>query len=435
MTGMNKMDKLASNGWIVFRLPYGQKKTPPKGFTGKKAITGEYINEMVKTEVSLYNEKTNNIGIRMPMNVVGIDVDDSSTLSGRAIRDLTQGSYRITSTDGYERYTAYYRLPEGVTSESLKNLPNEVDLISHSHRYSVIGGHPSGREYKILDMDNNEIDTLPDWNDLDLLPTGVMDLMGRTDKAIKAPISVQKTERAQLDHNAIEMANTACERSTKVYNKGVEVMSSSVSRHNGFLNAIKALNSENQKGHSIGILVRLLFDLFISMSDNDRTNEAMRMIEGLDWVDSPCTDCDTSMGVFNYGIMNDAEMENDEVINEVWIRIADKNIVFPTSNHKKAFEKKVSKNMMLDRIAKSKNRVKAEENYIKNQIVEGKTEVHNSTLRTTIEDMSVTEEDRKIAIMISFGYDRKDITREVGISNPTLKKRLKAMGERYESNR
>lgn len=434
MTNMNKIEKMASNGWIVFRLPYGQKKTPPKGFTGKKAITGDAIESMMKSELALYNEKNNNIGIRMPMDVVGIDVDDSSTLSGRAVRDLTQGSYRITSTDGYERYTAYYRLPEGVSSDALRNLPDEVDLITHNHRYSVIGGHPSGRQYRILDKDNNEIESLPDWADLDTLPTGVMNIMKREDKALKSPISVQKSNKAQCDTSGIEMAHTACERSTKVYNKGLEVMASSVSRHNGFLNAVKALNAENQKGHSIGVLVKLLTDLFVSMSGEDRTDEAMRMVEGLGWIDSPCTDCDNSMGRFDYGIMNDAEMEVDEVINEVWIRIAEKKIEFPTSNHKKAFEKKVSKNMMLDRIAKSKNRAKAEESYIKNQIVEGKTEVYNSSLNTIIDDISTTEEEKKIAIMLSFGYDRKDITREVGISNPTLKKRLTAMGERYKNS-
>lgn len=423
---MNIIRTLRTKGWIPFVLPRGAKFPPPKGMTGAKAETGEALDTLIDEQEDQYNPSAHNVGIRMPEGVIGIDVDNSEDEIGGQIRDVTSNTYRISSTDGISRFTALYRVPDGFEYENMRNLPKVIDLITPSHRYTVMGLHPSGREYSIYGPAGEKLDSLPPVSSLELLPSSVMDLMKRETK---------KTETIKITHKGTSktgewvMSQPACSKSVMTFNRGIEMMNEAPSRHEGVLRLVWALNRENNKGHSVGPLVGLVIDEFISLvGDSDRLAEVERTAETLAWVDAPCSACESQpAGNYDLNLLKDAGLDEGELVSEMWIKSSE--LSFPTDGHRASFERVASKNLMLDKIQKDKNRRKAEELYMK-QLSERSVSVSGNGMRELVDSIAKTDQERTIAYMLAFGFSRKEIGEAVGISNPTLKKRIMEMGRR-----
>lgn len=179
------------NGWQPVPLPVREKKQPPAGVTGQKGrdVTEEDVAHWTATAPPL-----SNIGLRMPENVVGIDVDDyladdgTRKVGGQTLADLeadlgplpptTVSSCRFAAFP--ESGIRFYIVPDAYdTNDWPEKFGQDVDTIRHGHRYAVV--HPSvvkGRTYQWLDQRTGELGAAaPSVAELPELPTAWCEYM------------------------------------------------------------------------------------------------------------------------------------------------------------------------------------------------------------------------------------------------------------------
>lgn len=143
-------------GWRgVLPLPARRKHDPPKGFTGINGAWPSYADVYAWCDGP---EGAGNIALRMPENVIGIDVDHYDDKRGGdtyadAIAEYgaLPATWCSTSrTDGISRIR-FFRVPEGMAWPG--ELGTDVEIIQHSHRYAVVwpSTHPDGGTYHWTD--------------------------------------------------------------------------------------------------------------------------------------------------------------------------------------------------------------------------------------------------------------------------------------------
>lgn len=138
-------------GWRgVLPLPPGQKAEPPGGYTGAGGAWPSYADVMAWAE----DRPHANLGIRLPPDVIGLDVDTYSgkdgaaTLHGALMRfgDLPDTWY---STSRHDQSGIFlYRVPPGMRWPG--QVGPHVEIIQTRHRYMVVppSRHPAGRIYE-----------------------------------------------------------------------------------------------------------------------------------------------------------------------------------------------------------------------------------------------------------------------------------------------
>jgi hypothetical protein len=165
-------------GWAVVPLPPRQKSSPPSGLTGRDGVdlTREQLLERLAED--------SNIGVRVPDNVIGIDVDAYGEKVGETTlnwlefgppgeEDAALGplpsSYVLTSRDDGVSGIRFFRVPEGREWEQTAGA--DIDIIRHAHRYAVAAPsiHPEGRQYRWLSPDG-VLCGVPKVEDLPELP-------------------------------------------------------------------------------------------------------------------------------------------------------------------------------------------------------------------------------------------------------------------------
>lgn len=184
-----------SHGWSA--LPAGSRPKPldkdpyPVGFTGAegKRPDDDQVAEWVKTRGGY------NIAVRLPDNVVGLDVDawkgSEEVETMKAITDAHGLLPRtwVTTSRSDSSGIRLFRLPEGVDATKLAgniNHPTDPDqtageVIKFNHRVAMVwpSVHPdTGNEYHWLDQTTGEIvtdGTLPKPDDLPELPAEWID--------------------------------------------------------------------------------------------------------------------------------------------------------------------------------------------------------------------------------------------------------------------
>lgn len=142
-----------ARGWRgVFPLPAGQKFPPPNGYTGAQGAWPSYADAHAWSEE--HESDGANIGIRLPANVIGLDVDHYSGKQGADVlwakeRELgaLPATYRCTSRRDTPSGIRLYLVPEGLRWPG--ELGPGVDIIQTRHRYIVAppSVHPSGELY------------------------------------------------------------------------------------------------------------------------------------------------------------------------------------------------------------------------------------------------------------------------------------------------
>lgn len=158
-------------GWGAFPLPAGQKSPPPQGWTGRGAPypSGADVQAWIEEEGTDGVDADANLGLRFPVGVIGIDVDEYVTASGdhkHGLKTLiactkTWGKLpptsRITSRPDTRSGIYLYRLPDDVSSDRfMGELPGgDVEILRPEHRYAVGPGslHPEGRTYVMVEPD------------------------------------------------------------------------------------------------------------------------------------------------------------------------------------------------------------------------------------------------------------------------------------------
>jgi hypothetical protein len=155
-------------GWHPLPLPARKKAKPPDGHTGYGGsdLTAAEIAEAAWT---------GNIALRMPPDVIGLDVDvykgGDETLAGLLARCGPLPPTWISHSgrnDGSG--IRFYRVPTGLAW--IPGLPG-IEIIQRVHRYAVVypSIHPEGRVYGIADQAEARLDAeLPPVEDLPELP-------------------------------------------------------------------------------------------------------------------------------------------------------------------------------------------------------------------------------------------------------------------------
>ena len=157
---------LHSNGWSPLPLPARSKASPPNGYTGYR---GKYATQ---ADIDLW-DWTGNIALRMPPDVVGVDVDayHGGTLGPLEAQygELPKTVWSTSRDDGSG--IALFRVPNGTTLRT--NPAAGIDMIQAHHRYMVVWPsiHPEGRQYQWIDEQSGEhLDGPPAPEDLPDLP-------------------------------------------------------------------------------------------------------------------------------------------------------------------------------------------------------------------------------------------------------------------------
>lgn len=164
-------------GWSPVPLPYQKKANPPSGYTGRAATK---TVDQTTLDKWLKSNTPRNIAIRIPDDVIGIDVDNyeghggAETLAAlEAEHGVLPGTCLVTSRDDGISGIRLYRVPSGV-SWSGKYGPG-IDIIQSGHRYAVVwpSVHPSGRTYRWRD---NQV---PGYSDLPDLPESLVNALSQ----------------------------------------------------------------------------------------------------------------------------------------------------------------------------------------------------------------------------------------------------------------
>lgn len=150
-------------GWRgILPLPHGAKTPPPEGYTGYDGAEPSYADCAAWAD-----DGPHNICLRLPDNVIGLDVDayDGKPGGDTLMRlNETHGAlpptYLSTSrTDGISGIRLY-RVPAGVAFPT--KLPG-IELIQHFHRYAVVwpSRHPNGQLYQWIDERTGQTSITP----------------------------------------------------------------------------------------------------------------------------------------------------------------------------------------------------------------------------------------------------------------------------------
>lgn len=170
-------------GWPVFPAVPG-KKMPVKDATG---VTGWEGTDASRERVLAWtrSEPNANVGLRMPEDVIALDVDAPKEGRGggketfRALRRAgslprTWGAGHVAlkgtgKPSGYRHH--FYRVPEGVTLDEIRRLPGNVegvDILKRGHRLSLGRGslHKDGTEYRFVTPEGEWTDEIPSPTDI-----------------------------------------------------------------------------------------------------------------------------------------------------------------------------------------------------------------------------------------------------------------------------
>lgn len=180
-------------GWRgVLPLPPRKKTYPPTGYTGYDGAWPSYADCTAWSE-----EGERNVCLRMPGDVVGVDVDH---YDGKAGGDTLAGlvekygalppTWLSTSRDDGISGIRLYRIPAGTTLPT--KLPG-IEFVQRHHRYVVCWPsiHPEGRTYRWIDeTTGTSADGPPPVAGLPELPAAwVAGLATEATRAVKADIS------------------------------------------------------------------------------------------------------------------------------------------------------------------------------------------------------------------------------------------------------
>jgi len=154
-------------GWHgLFPLPDGRKAPPPVGRTGRAGVDSIYADLYLEGE----DLGRFNIGLRLPLNIIGIDVDAYGEKGGgetfadlRSMLGPLPSTWRCSARGDGISGIYLYTVPEGV--ELIDGWPG-IDVIQHHHRYLVVppSVHPSGAVYEWFGPDGQPSDIPKVWD-------------------------------------------------------------------------------------------------------------------------------------------------------------------------------------------------------------------------------------------------------------------------------
>ncbi|MGO2651490.1 bifunctional DNA primase/polymerase [Corynebacterium variabile] len=179
-------------GWPTpFPLPAGEKFPPVAGCTGEAPSVEDAARDAEAAWNEITNGQARNMGLRMPADVIALDVDDYGDRKHGAetLYRLTEALGDLPPTFSSTRRGAesparhlFFRVPAGVKWSSAAG-PG-IDILQHTHRYAVVW--PSvvdGDMYRWYDVDGNVMPEgeIPNVEDLTELPAVWVDALKKSE--------------------------------------------------------------------------------------------------------------------------------------------------------------------------------------------------------------------------------------------------------------
>ena len=266
-------------GWHPFPLPTGQKFPPPAGRTGWNG------SDLTEDEILADTDTTpRNIGLRMPVGVIGIDVDEYGSKHGAVELDKLLRGRKLPRTwcstnreDGVSSIR-FYRVREG--TDLLGILCPGVETVQRHHRYAVASPstHPEGRTYRWLDPAGRESTEPPQVADLPELPPQLVREWTKPETGSARGTPKARDERVQEwleDHSEGEPCR-ALAKELKDY------LSASGSRHDAMVHTCMRLVNLATQGHRGGRqALEGLSDLFVPAVELDRDGAGLEFWRSL----------------------------------------------------------------------------------------------------------------------------------------------------------
>ena len=150
-------------GWSPIPLPPKRKYPPERGWTGGTKDNSGELPPQAQVAKWIAEQGDGNVALRIPKNVIGIDVDlydgksGAATLSAaeEAWGPLPQTWISSSRTDGSG--IRLFRIPEGLSWPGELPQGKGVEIVKWDHRYAIVAPsiHPEGREYVWLDLNGN----------------------------------------------------------------------------------------------------------------------------------------------------------------------------------------------------------------------------------------------------------------------------------------
>lgn len=275
-------------GWRgVIPLPYKRKMPPPDDLTGSRGGWPSF------PDVQAWSEgEPANVALRLPDNVVGIDVDDYLGKLGAATMRLASEqlgplppTWRSTSREHSTSGIYLYRVPESLVWPG--QVGRDVEFIQCRHRYMVAPPslHPNGGTYRWVRADGTTSIAPPTLDDLAHLPQPWIEAY-----AMKAPLPGEAV--APLDTAAVHalLDNAApgplCRRMQQALTVSLDEVQHG-GRHSAALRATLRLVGLAGEGHA-GVLVAL--DAFLpawqqACSDSQRGGARSEQTMRREWDD------------------------------------------------------------------------------------------------------------------------------------------------------
>ncbi|MEH3154176.1 MAG: bifunctional DNA primase/polymerase, partial [Gordonia paraffinivorans] len=201
------VDHYRRRGWqgILPITASGKKYPPPTKFTGHTAPWPSGAN--IAEWQDQYAE--NNVALRVPENVIGIDVDAYDTKNGAATLAHAENLWgpltptiMSTSRDDGVSAIRLYRLPTDQRARrSVINFGpglGDIEIVRTGHRYAMVWPsiHPdTGTQYQWRNPDWTVRDTIPTVADLTELPAGWIDPMCHGDDATLGAVDITAAVR------------------------------------------------------------------------------------------------------------------------------------------------------------------------------------------------------------------------------------------------
>jgi len=278
------------SGWAPLPLPAGQKQPVPKGWTGRDGAYPSFPDVQAWTE----DRAASNIALRLPPNIVGVDVDHYDAKPGGTILAALETqlgalppTWRTTSRDDGISGIRLYRIPEGLRWPGI--LGPGIETIRYDHRYAVTwpSTHPNGGTYRwITPQGATALEQVPHADDLPDLPTSWVEHFTRGELATDQPRIDMHTGQVGDWLNA-RGQGAPCRHMDRAITRGhQDLQAAQGARHDAALSVVNRIVWLTGEGHTGGLTaLTTIRDTFLRAVAGDRDlaeaqAELGRMVEG-----------------------------------------------------------------------------------------------------------------------------------------------------------
>jgi hypothetical protein len=242
-------------GWRgILPLPANAKTPVPRGYTGTTGGWPSYPDITAWTE----DQGAGNIALRLPPDVLGVDVDHYGNKPGFAVlQDLEQrlgalpATWRTTSRDDGVSGIRLYRIPAGLRWPGV--LGPGIETIRHEHRYAVAwpSVHPQGGTYRWITPDGaTTLGVVPSIDDLPDLPAAWIEHFTHGELATEqARTDLTGTAAHQWITGRDAGALPPCAHMDRALQRGLADMTGATSRHDTMLQLTNRLVWLVGEGH------------------------------------------------------------------------------------------------------------------------------------------------------------------------------------------